>query len=367
MADIKQTGIADSVVLGENVTIMEPVNLYGCTIGDRTFIGPYVEIQGDVSIGKNCRIQSHAFICSLVDMGDDCIISHGAKFVNDPFTNNGPACGDKSLWKPTRLGDNVSIGTNATIMPVSICSNVVIGAGSVVTRDISEPGYYCGTPARFLRSLNGEDASPVPEISLGGHWSFNLINDPKRLAFVLARYRFAARMAGRSASILELGCSEGIGTPILTENGADYVGVDLDTEAVNAGKANFGSDSNKVIDGDFLGQQYGQFDCVVSMDVVEHIEPEREQLFFQTVHENLSADGICVIGTPNIASEQYASEASRQGHINLFDGARLRAAMEQCFHNVFLFSMNDEVVHTGFEPMAHFLLAVGANRRKERV
>jgi len=366
MADIRKTGIADNVVLGEGVTIMEPVNLYGCTVGDGTFIGPFVEIQSEATVGRNCRVQSHVFICSLVDMGDNCTISHGVKFVNDPFTNNGPARGDMSQWKSTRLGNNVSIGTNATIMPVSICSDAVIGAGSVVTRDIVDPGYYCGNPARFLRPLNGRDMPPVPEISLGGHWSFNLINDPKRLAFVLARYRFAARMAGRSATILELGCSEGIGTPILTENGAGYVGVDLDAEAVAAGRANFASDSCAFIEADFLEQSFGRFDCVVSMDVVEHIEPEREDLFFRTVHDNLNEDGVSVIGTPNIASERYASEASRQGHVNLFDGTRLRAAMERCFHNVFLFSMNDEVVHTGFEPMAHFLLAVGANRRKER-
>ncbi|QGY39377.1 N-acetyltransferase [Pseudodesulfovibrio cashew] len=156
MVDIRQTGIADNVVFGENVTVMAPANLYGCTIGEGTFIGPFVEIQSDAIVGKRCRVQSHAFICSLVTIGDDCVISHGAKFVNDPFTNDGPARGDQSLWRSTVLGNNVSVGTNATLLPVTVCDNVVIGAGSVVTRDITEPGYYCGNPARFLRPLNGK-------------------------------------------------------------------------------------------------------------------------------------------------------------------------------------------------------------------
>lgn len=159
MVTIRKTGIADTVVFGKDVTVVEPANLYGCTIGDGSFIGPFTEIQADVTIGKGCRIQSHAFICSLVTMGDNCTISHGAKFVNDPFTNNGPARGDKTLWRSTRLGNNVSVGTNATLLPVTICDNAVIGAGSVVTKDITEPGYYCGNPARFLRPLD-KDGEP---------------------------------------------------------------------------------------------------------------------------------------------------------------------------------------------------------------
>ncbi|WP_035236383.1 acyltransferase [Desulfobacter vibrioformis] len=153
MVDIRQTGIADNVMFGNNISVMVPANLYGCTIGDDTFIGPFVEIQSDAIIGKRCRIQSHAFICSLVTIGNDCVISHGAKFVNDPFINDGPARGDRTLWRSTVLGNNVSVGTNATLMPITVCDNVVIGAGSVVTKDITEPGYYCGNPARFLRPL----------------------------------------------------------------------------------------------------------------------------------------------------------------------------------------------------------------------
>lgn len=147
---IHQSGLVN-VVFGDNVTLIQPVNLYGCSVGDDVFIGPFVEIQKDVTIGKRCRIQSHAFICELVTIGDDCFISHGAMFINDLFETGGPAKGRKDLWRSTKIGNNVNIGTNATILPVTICDNVVIGAGSVVTKNISVPGIYAGNPARLLR------------------------------------------------------------------------------------------------------------------------------------------------------------------------------------------------------------------------
>jgi acetyltransferase-like isoleucine patch superfamily enzyme len=148
---LRSIGIVD-VKLGENVTVVEPVNLYGCTIGDDSFVGPFVEIQKGATIGKRCRIQSHSFICDLVTIGDDCFISHGVMFINDLFGNGGPA-GKPELWRPTKLGDRVSVGTNATILPVTICDNVVIGAGAVVTKDVTVPGIYAGNPANLLRRL----------------------------------------------------------------------------------------------------------------------------------------------------------------------------------------------------------------------
>ena len=147
---IRQSGLVN-VQFGENVTVIQPVNLYGCTIGDDVFIGPFVEIQKDVTIGHRTRVQSHAFICELVTIGDDCFISHGAMFINDLFETGGPAKGRKDLWRSTKIGNQVSIGTNATVLPVNICDNVVVGAGAVVTKDIPEPGYYVGNPARKLR------------------------------------------------------------------------------------------------------------------------------------------------------------------------------------------------------------------------
>jgi acetyltransferase-like isoleucine patch superfamily enzyme len=142
-----------NVQFGQGVTVVEPVNLYGCSIGEESFVGPFVEIQRDVVIGKRCRVQSHAFICELVTIGDDCFISHGAMFVNDLFSIGGPAKGRRDLWRSTRIGNRVSIGTHATILPVSICDDVVVGAGAVVTKDITKPGIYAGNPARLLRQI----------------------------------------------------------------------------------------------------------------------------------------------------------------------------------------------------------------------
>ncbi len=148
----RDIGIVD-VVLGHGVTIVRPSNLYGCAIGDNTFVGPFVEIQRGVVIGARCRIQSHSFVCELVEIGDDCVIAHGVMFVNDRFRIGRPARGDRELWEATRIGSRVSIGSNATLLPVRVCDDVVIGAGAVVTADITVPGIYAGNPARRLRSL----------------------------------------------------------------------------------------------------------------------------------------------------------------------------------------------------------------------
>lgn len=148
----RSVGIVD-VTFGENVSVVEPVNLYGCTIGDDCFVGPFVEIQCGVRIGARCRIQSHAFICELVSIGDDCVVSHGVKFVNDLYRDGGPARGRRELWEATRIGDRVCFGSNATVLPVTICDGVVIGAGAVVTKDITVPGVYAGNPAVLIRRL----------------------------------------------------------------------------------------------------------------------------------------------------------------------------------------------------------------------
>lgn len=141
------------VKMGANVKIVEPCNLYECELGDEVFVGPFVEIQKGVKIGEKSRIQSHTFVCELVSIGESCFIGHGVMFVNDLFENGGPAR-DSALWRETKIGNNVSIGSNATILPVSICDGVVIGAGSVVTKDITKKGIYAGNPARLIREIN---------------------------------------------------------------------------------------------------------------------------------------------------------------------------------------------------------------------
>ena len=137
-----------NVEFGKNVEIVEPVNLYNCKIGDDNFIGPFVEIQSEVILGKKNRIQSHSFICSKVEIGNECFIGHGVMFINDKFENGKPS--GRNNIKKTVIGNNVSIGSNATILPIRICDNVVIGAGSVVTKNITKPGKYAGNPAKLL-------------------------------------------------------------------------------------------------------------------------------------------------------------------------------------------------------------------------
>ena len=149
---LRSAGIVDAQ-FGEGVTVVQPVNVYGCRIGAECFIGPFVEIQRGAVVGDRCRIQSHSFICELVTIGDDCVVAHGVMFINDTFASGGPARGNKDAWRSTRIGNRVSIGSNATILPVTVCDDVVIGAGSVVTRNITTPGVYAGNPARKLRDI----------------------------------------------------------------------------------------------------------------------------------------------------------------------------------------------------------------------
>ena len=137
----------NNVIQGNRIKIIEPVNLYGCQLKDDVFVGPFVEIQNNVTVGERTRVQSHSFSCSNVTIGADCFIGHGVMFTNDKFI-------DRKLSKdflPTKLGNKVYVGSNSSILPVSICDDVVIGAGSVVTKDITEPGTYAGNPAVRLK------------------------------------------------------------------------------------------------------------------------------------------------------------------------------------------------------------------------
>ncbi len=141
------------VEFGNDVVVVKPVNLYGCRIGDGCRIGPFVEIQRNVVLGARTRVQSHSFLCEMLTIGEDCFVGHGVMTINDRFLAGGPSFQQQD-WAATTIGNRVSVGSNATLLPVSICDDVVIGAGSVVTRDICEPGVYAGNPARFMRPLS---------------------------------------------------------------------------------------------------------------------------------------------------------------------------------------------------------------------
>ena len=140
------------VKYGKNCKIIEPVNIYGCELGNNVFVGPFVEITKGAKIGDDSRISSHSFVCELVTIGKKCFIGHGVMFTNDKFSNGKLGGGIKN-WKNTNIGDNVLIGSNATILPVNVASGCVIGAGSVVTKDCKIKGIYAGNPAKLIRKI----------------------------------------------------------------------------------------------------------------------------------------------------------------------------------------------------------------------
>ena len=151
MVNIRQSAVRN-VTCGENVVVYEPANLYDCILEDNVFVGPFVEIQGNTQIGADSKIQSHTFICEYVTIGSRCFIGHGVMFANDMFRQGKPNAG-RTSWGRITIGNDVSIGSGATILAVTICDGAVIGAGSVVTKSITEKGVYAGNPAKLLRRL----------------------------------------------------------------------------------------------------------------------------------------------------------------------------------------------------------------------
>ena len=144
------------VIFGDRVKIVEPCNLYGCALGDDVFVGPFVEIQSELLLAHVRKF--NLILCLLFSsIGEDCFIGHGVMFVNDTFSGGGPAGGDETKWKATSIGSNVSIGSNATILPVHVCDRAIIGAGAVVTKDIFKPGVYAGNPAVMIKKKGNND------------------------------------------------------------------------------------------------------------------------------------------------------------------------------------------------------------------
>jgi 2-polyprenyl-3-methyl-5-hydroxy-6-metoxy-1,4-benzoquinol methylase len=198
----------------------------------------------------------------------------------------------------------------------------------------------------------------------GEHYSYQFRNTPRHILFTLSRYKFAAKMIGEGKVILELGCNEGLGSHYLSEFATHVHGVDFDEEAITWAKENLENEKLTFQCDDFLNKKYGQNHAVVSYDVIEHISPEHEDGFLKTVTKNLVDDGIFLVGTPNITSHQFSNPELSGAHINLYSGQRLCTALERYFHNVFLFSMNDEMIHTGFVPMAHYLVALCCSKKQ---
>ena len=192
-------------------------------------------------------------------------------------------------------------------------------------------------------------------------------DDPRRLVFVLARYKFVAKMFSGLQHVLEVGCADGFGTRIVRQEVQALTAVDFDPIFVEHAKANMNPRwSFECLVHDMLAAPLPRgFDGVYAVDVLEHIPPgDPERRFVGNLVASLHDRGVCLLGTPSLQSQAYASPQSRAGHVNCKDAPGLRALMSEFFHNVFLFSMNDEVVHTGFYPMAHYLWALCCSPKK---
>ena len=208
-----------------------------------------------------------------------------------------------------------------------------------------------------------KDCMGNDRVTLGSHYTYILKNLPRRLLFILSHYKFAAKLIGDEKYVLEIGCSEGFGTVLLGETAKKVVGIDFDKKAISEAKKSFSSVKIEFRAADFLSKKIDAFDALVAFDVIEHIYPENAKKFFESVCKNLKKQGICIIGTPNKTAEQYASKTSRISHVNLYTWDRLRDTLEKYFNQVFIFSGNDEIIHTGFYPMAHYLIGVGTGKK----
>lgn len=189
--------------------------------------------------------------------------------------------------------------------------------------------------------------------------------DPKRTLFTLARYKFVARMLAGDRHVLEVGCADAFGTRIVQQAVKRVTAVDFDPLFVADVKERMNSNwPMEVLVHDMLdGPVPGVFDAVYALDVLEHIREEDENRFISNMISSLTPEGIVVLGMPSLESQRYASPQSKAGHVNCKSGNAFKAVLERYFHSVFMFSMNDEVVHTGFYPMAHYLLSVACHRR----
>jgi len=185
-------------------------------------------------------------------------------------------------------------------------------------------------------------------------------DDPKRLAFTLSRYKFVAKMLSGFEHVLEVGCADAFGTRVVVQEVKKLTAVDFDAVFIEDTNARMG-DRWKFecrVHDMLAGPVSGKFDGAYALDVLEHITPENEQLFLRNMAAPLTANGVMIIGMPSLESQPYASPLSKEGHVNCKTMPDLKALMQRFFNNVFMFSMNDEVVHTGYHKMAHYLFAL---------
>ncbi|MCA9466716.1 MAG: methyltransferase domain-containing protein, partial [Nitrospira sp.] len=201
------------------------------------------------------------------------------------------------------------------------------------------------------------------KLGLMSGWSW--YDDPKRLGFLLARYKFVAKMLAGQDHVLEVGCGDGFGTRVVAQTVGRITAVDFDAELINSAKEIM-SDRwpfECYVHDMMQGPVPGEFAAVYSLDVLEHILPDQESKFLNHLTASLLPQGVAIIGMPSLQSQSHASAHSRIGHVNCKDQGDFKQVMLKWFHQVFMFSMNDEVVHTGFHPMSHYNLCVCCGKK----
>jgi 2-polyprenyl-3-methyl-5-hydroxy-6-metoxy-1,4-benzoquinol methylase len=205
-------------------------------------------------------------------------------------------------------------------------------------------------------------------VVLGPYTSHIWRDDPKHLLFLLARYKFCSKMLAGKTNVLEVGCGDSFGTGIVLQTVKKVHGIDIEPLIIedNIKRTEYGDRCSYEVLDMTSNSPSMLFDGAFALDVIEHIAKNFEEQFMINIANSLTSDAICIIGTPNIAASQYASSGSAACHINLKSGESLKQLLSPHFENVFIFSMNDEVLHTGFYPMAHYLFGVGTNLKGEK-
>ncbi|KKS97785.1 MAG: methyltransferase type 12 [Candidatus Gottesmanbacteria bacterium GW2011_GWA2_43_14] len=200
-------------------------------------------------------------------------------------------------------------------------------------------------------------------VSLGPWTSTDLIENPIHLTFVLARYKFVARHFSGKKSVLEIGCGDAFGTPIVAQFVRELTAIDIDSSIIISNKNRLSTIKNiKFQEMDIRkAVPAGKYDGIFALDVIEHIESEYNDLFFRQILKCIKEKGILILGTPNQTAERYASKRSREYHVNLQSYESLKTMMNKYFRQVFMFTMNDEVVQTGYGPMGHYLFSIGVS------
>ena len=213
---------------------------------------------------------------------------------------------------------------------------------------------------REFMGRNGKDS-----VNFGDRISYWCHKTPRRLLHHTAYYKFAAKMIGGGKSVLDLGCAEGLGTWLLAKECGTSFGVDIDRQAIETAQRNWQGNNILFTCGDFFETHYDTlFNAAVSFDVIEYIPGERAEGFLTIIREAMTPYGVAVIGTPSLEGQRFTSKISKRGYVNVYDGERLEKEMRRHFQHVFIFSANDEVIHTGYLRMAHYLIAVGCGAKK---